>query len=366
MGEMAVTVLIDLLKIVLLIFLPAIALGVPVMVYLERRISAFIQDRLGPNRVGPYGILQALADAVKALLKEDVVPGHVNKVIYTLAPAMAMIPALMTFAILPWGTHINMPGFTIPLPGGKSWEIAARNIPLVVADLDIGILYVFAISSLGVYGIVMAGWAANSKYPMLGGIRASAQMISYEVALALAVVGVFMITSDLNLSRIVRHQIEHGWNVFYQPIGFVIFVISMFAETNRLPFDLPEAENELVSGYHTEYSSMKFAFFFMAEYSNMILLSMITTTLFLGGWHLPFVTEHLAEGSAASALVSVSVVAAKSSLILFLFIWVRWTLPRFRYDQLMQLGWKVFLPVSGLNVAVTGLVIGLLDFGRAA
>ncbi|MSS71287.1 MAG: NADH-quinone oxidoreductase subunit NuoH [Candidatus Latescibacteria bacterium] len=317
------------------------------MILAERKVSAFIQHRYGPNRVGPWGLLQPIADGLKFMFKEDIIPPHVNKVVYVMAPAIILAPALMTLAVVPFGD-------TIPLFG--------RNIRLQIADLNIGILYILALTSLGVYGIVLGGWASNNKYSLLGGLRASSQMISYELALGLSIVGVLMITGSLRLNEVVAGQqhmlwgILPRWNVFTQPLGCLLFVVAAFAETNRAPFDLPECEQELVAGYHSEYSSMKFAMFFMAEYANMVTSSAVIVTLFFGGWHLPWLIPEGAT-SLGYSLLKVAAFAAKTGFFLFLYLWVRWTLPRFRYDQLMRLGWKVFLPLALANVVVTGAIL---------
>jgi len=297
-----------------------------VLVWAERKVSAFMQDRLGPNRVGPAGLLQPIADLLKFIFKEDVVPGHVNRGMYILAPCLSLIPALVGFCVVPY----------------------ARG--MAIADLNVGILLVFALSSMGVYGITIGGWASNSKYSLLGGVRSSAQMISYELALGLSVIPVFLVTGDLNLERVIAWQAENVWLVIPLFPAFVIFLVCGYAETNRLPFDCPEAETELVAGYHTEYSSMKFALFFMAEYIHMITASALTVTLFFGGYTLPGVSYP--EG-AWGTLLSGLVFVAKTGFFLFLFIWVRWTLPRFRYDQLMNLGWKVMLPLSLVVIVLT-------------
>lgn len=319
--------------------LAAVLFAVMAMTYIERRVSAFIQDRLGPNRVGPGGILQPLADGVKFMMKEDIIPAGVDRPVYLLAPVILLVPALMTFAVIPFGSPIHLFG---------------RDIPLQVADVNVGILYVLALTSVGVYGIVLAGWASNSKYPLLGGLRSAAQMISYELALGLAVVSVVLLAGSLRLNDMVSAQ-QGGllsWNVFKQPLAFVIFLIATYAETNRLPFDLTEAEQELVGGYHTEYSSMKFAMFMLSEYANMITASALMVTLFFGGWDIPFVNE-AALGNLGGLLSALGFVA-KVGLFLFLYVWVRWTFPRFRYDQLMRLGWKVMLPLALVNILVTG------------
>jgi NADH-quinone oxidoreductase subunit H len=382
----------------------AVILGfVSYTVYAERKVCAFIQDRVGPNRVGIpltlfgakkdipfFGLGQPIADAVKLLLKENFIPAGVNKFYYWIAPKLSMIPAILVLAVLPFGSSLF-------------------GVPMVIADIDIGVLYVFAVSSLGVYGIVLAGWASNSKYPFLGGIRSSSQMISYELSLGLSVVPVFLVVGTLNLQEIVQWQVTNGWMIFpgwpegltlpllisgdWAAIGqtfvdgfslqrlliwlpmllsFLIFLIAMFAETNRLPFDLPEAEQELVGGYHTEYSSMGFALFFLGEYAAMIAGSGVIVTLFLGGWSLPFVPDGSATsflgipflpGWLAGALwgvVNIVTFFAKVAALLFLFIWVRWTLPRFRYDQLMRLGWYFFFELALLNIFITAAVIAFV------
>jgi NADH-quinone oxidoreductase subunit H len=307
------------------------------MVWGERRVSAWMQDRLGPNRVGPEGLLQPLADLGKFMFKEDVIPGHVNKVLYTLAPIITLIPAMTTFAVIPFtgssdGTNL------------ESWQ---------VANLDIGVLFILAVAGLGVYGLSLGGWASNSKYSLLGGVRASAQMISYELCLGLAVVPVILMSGGhLNLGEIVGYQAGSTWLIFSQPLAGFIFLVSIYAETNRLPFDMPEAETELVVGYHTEYSSMKFALFFMAEYTNMAVGAALMTTLFLGGWTL-FGLEQLGW------IMGLLIFSAKTLFLLFVFIWVRWTLPRFRYDQLMNLGWAIFLPLTLINILMTAGAIAL-------
>ncbi len=326
-------------------------------VWVERRTAAFIQDRYGPNRVGPFGLLQPAADAIKAFLKEDFMPAHVRKAYYWLAPAIVMIPSLLTVAIIPFGSLLG-------------------TQKMVIADLNVGILYTFGIVSLGVYGIVLAGYAARSKYPFLGGIRSSAQMISYEIAMGMAVIPLFLIacgldaqqlsagwqellegTSSLNLSRLVSWQAGHGWLILYAPLSFIIFLAAMFAETNRMPFDLPEAEQELAGGYNTEYSSMKFALFFMGEYANMTAAAALMVTLFLGGWTLPLAgLDHPAQ-TIWAGLLQIGVFLAKMLCVIFMVIWVRWMWPRFRYDQLMDLGWRRFIPLALANIVVTAGVL---------
>lgn len=304
----------------------------------ERRVAGFMQYRLGPNRVGPLGFFQPFADALKFLLKEDIIPDQVNRPLYLLAPVITMIPAFMTFAVIPFGAPL---------------EIAGRTVALQVADLNIGVLYILALTSVGVYGLVLAGWSSGSKYPLLGGLRSSAQLISYELAMGLAIIGIIMISGGLTLTEIVAHQQATSWNFWKQPLAALIFLVAMYAETNRLPFDLTEAEQELVGGYHTEYSSFKFMMFFMSEYSNMITASAFMVCLFFGGWDIPFVDE--ATLGNLGVILSVLAFFAKVVGFLFLYILVRWTLPRFRYDQLMRLGWKVLLPLGLLNVFVVGL-----------
>jgi len=312
------------------------------MVWAERRVSAWMQDRLGPNRVGPEGLLQPLADLGKFMFKEDVIPGHVNKVMYTIAPLITVIPAMITFAVIPFTGSYELNAATGET-FAQSWQIA---------DLNIGVLYILSITGLGVYGITLGGWAGNSKYSLLGGVRASAQMISYELCMGLAVVPVVLIASSLNLGDVVAWQAGHGWLAFHQPLAAFIFLVAIYAETNRLPFDMPEAETELVAGYHTEYSSMKFALFFMGEYTAMTVGASLLVTLFLGGWTL-FGLEQLGWW------MGVLIFSAKVLFFMFAFIWIRWTIPRFRYDQLMWLGWGVFLPLTLVNVLLTAGALAL-------
>jgi NADH-quinone oxidoreductase subunit H len=308
------------------------------MSWVERRGAGLIQDRPGPNRVGPLGLLQPLADATKFLFKEDLIPENTDKVLYVLAPAIALFSALTTFAVIPFGAAL---------------PVAGRSVPLIAADVSIGVLYVFALTSLSVYGIVLAGWASNNKFSLMGGIRSGAQIISYELAMTTAAAGVILSTGSFRLTDIVAQQqgvwlgFIPRWNAIPQLVGFLVFFISAFAETNRLPFDLPEAEAELVAGYHTEYSSsMKFAMFFMAEYINMVVVSALVVTLYFGGWSLP----GFHPSGLVGAIVSIFIFVAKTTFFLWTFVWVRWTLPRFRYDQLMRLGWKALLPLSLLNL----------------
>lgn len=307
-------------------------------VWVERKVSAAIQDRRGPNRVGLFGLLQPAADAVKAFLKEDFTPAHVRKAYFWLAPAIVMTPSLLTVAIIPFGSNLN---------GEK----------MVIADLNVGILYTFGIVSLGVYGIVLAGYAANSKYPFLGGIRSSAQMISYEIAMGLSVIPVFLLVGSLNLNDVIAYQANGAWLILKQPLAFAIFMAAMFAETNRLPFDLPESEQELAGGYNVEYSSIKFALFFMGEYAAMTAASAMMVTLFLGGWTLPFGGLNQPAQSLGIGILQILIFLAKMVFVEFMIIWVRWMWPRFRYDQLMDLGWRRFIPLALANIVVTALIL---------
>src|ERR1700757_3369661 len=375
MTDILLQLLLALIKAVGLVFVIILPM-VSYTVYAERRVSAMIQDRLGPNRVGPSGLFQPIADAVKLLLKEDFTPASVNKFYYWLAPACAMAPSLMALAVIPFGSNLF-------------------GVPMVVANVDIGVLWVFAVSSLGVYGIVLAGWSSNSKYPFLGGIRSSSQMISYELSLGLSVIPIFLICGTLNLPDIVKYQIQNGWLIspiwlkgisltginfpllvssifsvnalvkllLWVPlfVSFVVFMVSMFAETNRLPFDLPESETELVGGYHTEYSSMKFALFFLGEYAAMITGSAVIVTLFFGAWHIPFLPTAPEQlpfwPGVLLGLVHITAFFLKVALLLFFFIWVRWTFPRFRYDQLMRLGWYFFFEIALANILIVALIL---------
>jgi NADH-quinone oxidoreductase subunit H len=309
-------------------------------VWVERKVAAAVQDRRGPNRVGIFGLLQPAADAIKAFLKEDFTPGHVRKAYFWLAPAMVMIPSLLTVAIIPFGS-----------------KLGAEK--MVIADLNVGVLYTFGIVSLGVYGIVLAGYAANSKYPFIGGLRSSAQMISYEVAMALSVIPLFLIVGGLNLSAVVGAQTGglFQWLVFKQPVSFLIFLIAMFAEINRTPFDLPEAEQELAGGYNVEYSSMKFALFFMAEYAAMTAASAMLVTLFLGGWTLPVLGLDKPATTLLGGALHICIFLGKMLAVEFTIIWVRWMWPRFRYDQLMNLGWRRLVPIAFANIVVTAVVL---------
>ncbi len=315
----------------------AVMMVVAYTVLAERRVLAFIQGRLGPNRVGPGGILQPFADLLKFIFKEEITPTAATRFVFFLAPMIAVIAAFMPIIVYPFGPTINLP--------------VVGEVSLVIARMDIGLLYVLGITSIGVYGIALAGWASNSKYSLMGALRASAQMISYELSLGLSLIGVVLLSGTLDLYSIVEQQSSWGgmkWNIFFQPLGFIIYLISAIAETNRVPFDLPEAETELVAGFHTEYSALKFALFFMAEYVNMFTVSMLATTLFLGGWNGPLVDK--------LPFLGVLYFFGKVFFFLFLYIWLRGTLPRFRFDQLMSFGWKFLLPFAILNVIVTATV----------
>ena len=346
----------------------AIVLGLmlnvtPIMVWVERRGSALIQDRPGPNRVGPFGLLQSFADALKFIMKEDIIPAGAHKWLYTLAPTIGLLPAMTTIAVVPWGRGFKLPEKVV---FGRTIFEGGRWFEPVIADVSAGLLVVFALASLSVYGIVLAGWASNNKYSLFGGIRASAQMISYELSLTLAAVSALLVAGSLRLTDVVWQQTGYfvlfdtikipAWNVFSPAmwLSFIIFTVSAFAETNRLPFDFAEAEAELVAGYHTEYSSMKFALFFMAEYMAMATMSALITTLYLGGWDIPYWNE---PGTWWAFLLTALFFLAKVSFLLFVFVWVRWTIPRLKYDILMRIGWKLFLPLAILNIVLVAAFI---------
>src|SRR5215211_533915 len=314
--------------------------------YGERKIAAFLQDRRGPNRAGPFGLLQPMADGLKLFMKEEIIPLTSSKFLFILGPMLAMITAMLTSAVIPWGSTI---------------DIAGHKVPLQIADINIGILYIFGVVSLGVYGIMIGGWASNNKFSLLAAIRGASQMISYELAMGLSLLAVLMIVGDLRMSAIVGHQVAEGWNIIYQPLGFLIFFVCALAECNRTPFDLPEAENELNFGYHQEYSSMKLGFYLFAEYINMFISSVVMATLFFGGYDIPFVNEAAWGNAWWIGLVGFMVLMAKATFFIFLFMWIRWTIPRFRYDQLMNLGWKVLLPPALANMIITAIVILALN-----
>jgi NADH-quinone oxidoreductase subunit H len=367
MSELSPTAFLVASSLKVLVVFSGILVVVAYMTLAERRVSAFIQDRLGPNRVGPFGLLQPIADGIKNIVKEETMPATAHRFYFVLAPALAIVPALITFAVIPFAAPLATP-----------WGI----VDMVVADIPIGILYILALASLGVFGLFLAGWSSNNKYSFLGGVRSSAQMVSYEVALGLSLVPVIMLAGNVTLTAIVREQQLLGmWFVFPLSLAFIFFVISALAETNRLPFDLPEAESELITGYHTEYSAMKFSMFFIAEYSHILTASALMATLFLGGWSVPFwAGDHMfwhegmliagftaaGEPIAASpawwkTLLTFLAFAAKTSFFILVFIWIRWTLPRFRYDQVMHLGWKVMLPIALAYVLLVGATILFLD-----
>jgi NADH-quinone oxidoreductase subunit H len=313
--------------------------------YVERKVAAFMQDRVGPNRAGPFGILQPMADGMKLFFKEEIVPNFSSKFLFILGPILAMLTAIMVSAVIPWGDKLHIFG---------------RDVSLQIADINIGILYIFGVVSLGVYGIMIGGWASNNKFSLLGAMRAASQIISYELALGIALISLLLLTGTLSLNEMVGQQKDGIWNIFKQPLGFLIFLVCAFAETNRTPFDLPEAENELMGGYHAEYSSMKLGFYLFAEYVNMFLSGAVMTTLYFGGYDIPFVNDaNLIHtiGQNWVTIIEGAVFFIKISLFIFLFMWVRWTVPRFRYDQLMNLGWKILLPLSLLNMLVTGALI---------
>jgi len=346
-----ISLLIIIIKILIIMF-GILVLGAAMTVLAERRVSAFIQDRVGPNRVGPGGIIQPFADVVKLMMKEDIVPRQANRFIHDLAPIISITVALSTFAIIPFGNTI---------------ELFGHQIKLMIADVDIGILYLLALTSIGVYGVSLAGWSSNSKYSLLGGLRSSAQLISYELSMGMSLIGVIMIAGTLRLDQVVLQQTEYWWNIipkwniFLQPLACITFMIASFAETNRLPFDLPEAEPELVGGYHTEYTGMKFGLFFLAEYANVITSSAVTITLFFGGWHFPF-AEQWGLSPMMLSLLQMLTFFTKVILLVLFFIIVRWTIPRFKYDQLMRIGWKVMLPLAIVNFLLTGIIILVLQY----
>ena len=306
--------------------------------FAERKVAAILQDRRGPNRAGPFGMLQPLADGLKLFFKEEIIPNFSSKFLFILGPALAMMTAMMTSAVIPWGDKV---------------ELFGRTITLQITDVNIGVLYVFGVVSLGVYGIMIGSWASNNKFSLLGGLRAASQIISYELAMGISMIALLMVTGTLSLKEMVVQQQQTHWNIINQPLGFLIFLICAFAECNRTPFDLPEAENELIGGYHTEYSSMKLGFFLFAEYINMFISSVIMATLFFGGYDMPFVNESLLSPNVA-ALVGIAALMAKVICFIFLFMWVRWTIPRFRYDQLMHLGWRILIPLALFNMLATG------------
>ena len=335
---MDTAMLIEKSALVLLLFL--ISLGVAAyQTYFERKLAAWIQDRVGPDRAGPFGILQPIADGTKMFLKEDFIPAKADKWLFIIGPGISMFTALITSSVIPWGTNLNLFG---------------RDISLQVADFNIGILFVFGVVSIGVYGIMIGGWASNNKYSLYGAIRASSQMISYELAMGISAITIVMLTGSLSLNDIVQSQHGMNWNIFYQPLAFFIFFITSLAELNRAPFDLPECESELIGGYHTEYSSMKLGLYLFSEYTSMFVSSAIMAVMFFGGYNFPGMD---AFSGNILAILSIAAFALKIFLIIFVIMWIRWTIPRFRFDQLMHLGWKVLIPVAIVNMLITGLVV---------
>jgi NADH-quinone oxidoreductase subunit H len=333
-------------KIILVVALFVVSLVVAMYsTFAERKISALMQDRLGPNRAGPFGLLQPLADGIKMFMKEEIIPNVSNKTLFILGPCLAMTTALMAGVLIPWGGKIELWGETFNLQ---------------VADLNIGVLYIFGVTSLGVYGIMIGGWASNNKYSLMGAIRASAQMISYEIAMGLAIIALIMSTGTMSLGEIAAQQDAGLANIVYQPLGFLIFLICAFAELNRAPFDMPESESELIGGYHTEYSSMKLGLFLFAEYINMFISSAVIVTFYFGGYNFPFqneINEALGLSTNMITALGTLVMFGKIFFFIFFFMWIRWTLPRFRYDQLMRLGWKSLIPLAILNILITGVVM---------
>jgi len=327
-------------KSILVVLLFLISLGIAAYsTYFERKLAAWIQDRVGPDRAGPFGILQPIADGTKMFLKEDFIPKNADKWLFIIGPGIAMFTALITSAIIPWGTDL---------------ELFGRKIALQVTDFNIGILYLFAVLSISVYGIMIGGWASNNKYSLYGAIRASSQMISYELAMGICAITIILMSGSLSLSEIVEKQHGMNWNIFYQPICFLVFFICSLAETNRAPFDLPECENELIGGYHTEYSSMKLGLYLFAEYIAMFISSAVISILFFGGYNFPGMD---AFSGNTLAILSVLAFFTKTFLMIFVFMWIRWTIPRFRFDQLMHLGWKVLIPIALINMLLTAVVI---------
>lgn len=343
MNLLAVDVAFIIEKLILIAIVVFASLGIALYTtFGERKVAAILQDRPGPNRAGPFGLLQPLADGLKLIMKEEIIPTASSKWLFILGPGLAMTASLMTCAVIPWGSAV---------------EVFGRKVELQIADVNIGILYVFAVVSMGVYGIMIGGWASNNKFSLMSALRAASQAISYELAMGLALIALLMSTGTLSLKTIVEQQVAgHWWNVVYQPLGFLIFFITAMAECNRTPFDLPEAENELNFGYHQEYSSMKLGFYLFAEYINMIMSSAIMASMYFGGYDLPFFNESSVAPNIA-ALIGVGTLLIKIVLFIFLFMWIRWTIPRFRYDQLMNLGWKTMIPLALFNMLLTGALI---------
>ena len=335
------------IKFILVVIIFAISLVVAMYsTYAERKIAAFFQDRIGPNRAGPWGLLQPLCDGAKMFLKEEIIPTNASAFLFIAGPSLAILTACLGSAVIPWGQNI---------------QIGSRVVELQVADINVGVLYIFGVVSLGVYGVMIGGWASNNKYSLLGAIRAASQNISYEISMGLSIIALLMLTGTLSLRELAAQQHSWHWNVLRQPLGFLLFIVCAFAETNRTPFDLPECETELVGGYHTEYSSMKLGFYLFAEYINMFISSAVMATLYWGGYNYPGMDWMLAHtGPTIGPLIGVVVLFIKIFLFIFFFMWVRWTIPRFRYDQLMDLGWKVLIPLAIANIVLTGLISNYL------
>jgi NADH-quinone oxidoreductase subunit H len=329
-------------KLILIVVVVSISLGIAMYsTWGERKVAAILQDRPGPNRAGWFGLLQPVADAIKLFFKEEIIPNRANRILFIMGPALAMLAALMTSAVIPWGDKLVI--------GGK-------EISLQIADINVGVLYVFAVVSLGVYGVMIGGWASNNKFSLLAAVRGASQNISYELAMGLSIIALVFVSGSLSMKDIVIRQQEIGWNVLYQPLGFLIFLVCAFAETNRTPFDLPEAENELNFGYHQEYSSMKLGFYLFAEYINMFISSVVMATLYFGGYDIPFLDESTLPLN-LSGILGFMALMAKTVLFILFFMWIRWTIPRFRYDQLMNLGWKNLIPLALINMVITAVVI---------
>jgi NADH-quinone oxidoreductase subunit H len=337
------------IKFALILIIFAISLVVAMYsTYAERKIAAFFQDRIGPNRAGPFGILQPLADGAKMFLKEEIIPTHANAFLFIAGPSLAILTACIGSAVIPWGQSIT---------------IGSHVVDLQVTDINVGVLYIFGVVSLGVYGVMIGGWASNNKYSLLGAIRAASQNISYEISMGLSIIALLMLTGTLSLRQIAEQQHSWHWNIIRQPLGFLLFIVCAFAETNRTPFDLPECETELVGGYHTEYSSMKLGFYLFAEYINMFISSAVMATLYWGGYNYPGMDWVLVHtGPTIGPLIGTAVLFAKIFLFIFFFMWVRWTIPRFRYDQLMDLGWKILIPLAIANIVLTGVASTLLRY----
>ncbi|MGB4845149.1 MAG: NADH-quinone oxidoreductase subunit NuoH [Ferruginibacter sp.] len=344
--EIGLPLIIEKLVLIVIVVMASLVIAM-YTTFAERKVAAVLQDRRGPNRAGPFGLLQPMADGLKLFFKEEIIPNFSSKALFIIGPGLAMLTAIMTGAVVPWGDKVHF---------------FDRDIALQIADVNVGILYVFAVVSMGVYGIMIGGWASNNKYSLMGALRAASQIISYELAMGISLIALLMVTGTLSLKEMVLDQQSGYWNIIYQPLGFLIFLICAFAECNRTPFDLAEAENELVGGYHVEYSSMKLGFYLFAEYINMFISSVIMATLFFGGYDIPFLNEANYDQN-WMALFGVMMLMAKVVGFIFLFMWVRWTIPRFRYDQLMHLGWRILIPLALFNMLLTGALVLLKQNG---